>query len=315
MKTKLIITVFLWVLILTSMYSKKHSDDVHVADNFVNSIIEHKLTEKEQAERLEYLSTGSTKIYECESDFENIGTGLVIVDTSAFGKGAKVVYCKAGTDKPGYVVSGMIKGNMISDQKNKWSNASMHQWYIRPRMRIKQNLIYPILAGLTDRNWETEICRLEVVNTEGKVVREVEYSGKDFFEKHLEDECIMYYSGNYRDRRSWMELNDSVVVISGKLLNPKARINLSKSRLDFRIYWYGITDMWIDYIKVENETAVDLLKGNYDMWLNAMDNTALIYIKNMKYSSDREPCINYIIGKSTRDMVEYLMKQNKKESN
>ncbi|MBK8981069.1 MAG: hypothetical protein IPM38_01830 [Ignavibacteria bacterium] len=55
--------------------------------------------------------------------------------------------------------------------------------------------------------------------------------------------------------------------------------------------------MWLDFIEVKNNTARDLLNGNYDMWLDRMDNISTERNKEINSAAYPEKCYEYIYGK------------------
>ena len=293
MKIKMLIAVALclssFAFIFLNEFNKVKIENIPV------SAAEKKLTPEEQQNHLEYFLSARSFKLECETSYGNIGTGKVIEDSSEYGNGIQVIHCSAGLDNAGYIKGAKIPG--AGDIITKYSNDTLHTFYIRPRMRIKRELIYPMKENYNDQNLNTQICRLEIVNAEGKIVREVEFIARDFMEKNPDDEGSMYYSGNYHEGAGGFLNRDSLIVIDGKDINPAGISPDSKTKLDFRIYWYGYTDVWLDYIEVNNNVARDLLTGRYDNWLNAMDNVSANIIEQIKSTSYTGNCNNYIYEK------------------
>jgi hypothetical protein len=293
MKTKLVFALLMWIFIIGS-YIKRKSNESYPPAVTATDITVYTPGKDEQAERFEYLLSGRTGKFECETDFSENQTGSVVVDDSEYGNGITAVYCRAGTDKPGYTIKG-IKWNFYSESKNKWFNDTAHNYYIRPRIRIPRELIYPRIYELNGENWHTKVCRLEITDTDGKIVLEKEFEGKYFYEKHPDDECRIFYSGNYRDRNSYLNFMDSIITVNGKVLNPSGKINTENTKLDFRVWWYGFCDMWIDCIIINNEVAEDLQNGKYDNWLKSMNDISIEDIQPAEMPLSRRIFINSLV--------------------
>jgi len=296
MKIKLIITVFIWIIFIGSYLNKKINKTE--PQKFIEKETKNlKLSDEEQLKIQDYLLSARTEKYECERDFRKSKTGNIIEDKTDYGKGKKVIYCRAGKDTPGYLVKGVIRRNGNFDINNKWLNDTLQNFIIKPRMRIRQDLVYPLIEGINEQNTQTPVCRLEIVNTEGKIIEKVEYKAHDFWEKHPENECKFYYSGNYRSRKGFIDMFDSVIMVSGKRLNPTGKINTENTPLDFSIYWYGYTDLWLDYIEVSNEVSVRLLDGYYDMWIRSIESIEPGKLEKIKAGYMVNPCYNYLANK------------------
>ncbi|MBK8981068.1 MAG: hypothetical protein IPM38_01825 [Ignavibacteria bacterium] len=196
MKVKILIAVFLCLGSFAFIFKGEFKNKK--AENIPLNTVERKLTPQEQQMYLEYLLGAKSYKLECETDYRNIETGQVYEDNSEYGSGAKVIHFSAGRDDPGYIRGAKIP-KVQANIKTQWSNDTLHTFFIKPRMRIQRELIYPMKENFNDQNLNTQICRLEIVNTEGKVIREVEYLAKNFIERHPDDECRLYYSGNYHE--------------------------------------------------------------------------------------------------------------------
>ncbi|MBK8552235.1 MAG: hypothetical protein IPL53_14700 [Ignavibacteria bacterium] len=82
--------------------------------------------------------------------------------------------------------------------------------------------------------------------------------------------------------------------------------------VDFKVYWYGQCDMWIDYVRVDNEIAHDLFSNDlqnpqfvqYQNWLKwEADSIATLfpnaayrfYIEEFEFN--QIPCMEYVSRK------------------
>ena len=256
-----------------------------------------------QKKVLDYLSGAEMVRLECEKDYRHIKSGIAITDNSEFGKGVGVIYCSAVKDKPGYAVRGALfpdgeKGSMSSGFSD-----TAHNYYIKPRLRIKRDLIYPMSENYNEQNFFTPICRIEIVNTSGKVIYEAEFTAQSFFEMDPKDECKVFYSGNYHEGTRGVFMEDSLIMVTGKQINKTGKKSSLNGKPDYRVYWYGYTDMWLDFIEVKNETAKELLSGRYDMWLNVMDKEAVGELDRFRISPYPKVCFEYINGKLNKKEI------------
>jgi len=298
MKVKILIAVFLCLGSFAFIYKEEFKNKK--PENIPVNKAEIKLTPQEQQNYLEYLLGAKSYKLECETDYRNIETGQVFEDYSEYGSGEKVIHFSAGRDDPGYIRGAKIPKD-TGYIKTQWSNDTLHSIYFKPRMRIQRELIYPMKENFNDQNLNTQICRLEIVNTEGKVIREVEYLAKNFTESYPDDEGRLYYSGNYLEGFGGYLGLDSLIIADGKEINPKGRSPDIETKYDLRIYWYGYADVWLDFIEVKNNTARELLNGNYDTWLKAMDNVSAEKIEQFKTAPYQQTCYEYIIKKLNKN--------------
>ena len=298
MKTKLLVSIII-CLVTTAFIFKDEFKSKHSINTNFNE--ERTSIEKPdinfQKKLLDYLYGAEIVRLECEKDYRHIESGITITDNSEFGKGAGVVYCCAGKDKPGYAVRGALFSGNENGIKESGFSDTMHSYYIKPRFRIKRDLIYPMKENYNEQNFFTPICRIEIVNTGGKVIYEAEFTAKSFFEKDPEDDCKVFYSGNYHEGTRGIFMEDSLIMVTGKQINKTGKKLSSNGKPDYRVYWYGYTDMWLDFIEVKNEVAEELLCGRYDMWLNVMDNEAAVELERFRISPYPKVCFEYINAK------------------
>lgn len=223
------------------------------------------------------------------------------IDNSQFGSNQKVKFCKKDTSDPGsnagYVVYG-LKANR--EQANRYwtpyQSDSMSSWYVKPRIRIP--------TGLPPN---TLICRIEVLDWDSSIVRSVDLVAENFIDS------FNNYGGNYLDEFYSQGIPKPIKIDSSKLC-PGARRqfwdwdNVS-IKTDFRVYWYGQCDMWIDRIRVENEQArlLYLPGGNAELKIRSEVNSALLgydesrpndfYLEEFEFNTT--PCI-----KRLREIIE-----------
>jgi hypothetical protein len=225
-----------------------------------------------EAEDLENISGTSPKYYYEESE-----TGMEITDTVS--GNPRVKYCKSGRDTAGYIVKDLIenmeqinngyreesnyhgKSYYFSDRKTK-----SYRWYIKPRMRIDSIYAktYPFDTVIT----------LITNDFLGNTIDSTHILCRNFLQLKNNE---YYYDGRYLERYFNFcndELSLSFIgdtLFPGTVRNEKGvTLNLSESKVDYRIYWHGKVDVWLDYVKLEDEWAHFLF---YD-FLDALSATA-----------------------------------------
>ncbi len=304
MKTKLLISIILCLVTTAFIYKDEFKMQHSIPLNTGNEKTSHvKPDINFQKKLLDYLSGAEIVRLECERDYKYIESGTAITDNSEFGKGAGVVYCNAGKDKPGYTVRGALFPDREIGSVSSGFSDTAHNYYIKPRLRIKRDLIYPMKENYNEQNFFTPVCRIEIVNTGGKVIYETEYTAQSFLEMDPKDECKVYYSGNYHEGTRGVFMEDSLLMVTGKQINKSGKKSSLNGKPDYRVYWYGYTDMWLDFIEVKNEISKDLLSGRYDMWLNVMDNEAAGELDRFRIPSFPKACFEYINGKINKTEI------------
>ncbi len=184
-------------------------------------------------------------------------TGNDTIDNSKFGNGIKAVHCRDSCDQPGYVVKGLKANREQINCIESWGVKAVdenYKWFVKPRIRIDS-------AEAQILNRETPVCKIIVKNFNEISIKEVTLRIRHFLNSNQ-------YSGKYMEVFNYENINDTQLVVDPlnfELFNPDCK-NLwdSSCKVDFRVYWYGLCDMWIDYVRVDNEVANDIFKGVYE---------------------------------------------------
>jgi hypothetical protein len=275
--------------------------------------------------KIGYLAYGQRSDYQCEPqnyldpEHQDYGfytysehpTGNPEEDNTTYGGGARVMHCRYSTDQPGLVVS-VLKAN--HEQANVWygfmKSDNECEWYVMPRIRIDPSIVenYP----------ETEVCRIDILDWNGNPVQDYP-NGKIIYAKYFAPYLQSnQYTGDYRLEyyfsQTYNETPSAIEVTASKICPPpydgKDFIQWPGGiNTDYRVYWYGYCDMWIDYVRVENEPAHELFAPGdpyhweqqirdevKDLALYHSSNTG--YVPNNFYQEEMEfnciPCIGYV---------------------
>jgi len=156
-------------------------------------------------------------------------------------------YCSVKKNKAGYVVTGLKSHFEHKDYNSKYNFGTAQidrQWYIKPRIKIDSTGAY----------WNKKVCRIEVYNYDGDLVKEIEITGSNFIDER------MNFNTNYTDSYYKFNRNNNIIE-NGDMLNSRKKTNKKNTfcKTDIRIYWYGECNMWIDRITVEDDVAYNLL--------------------------------------------------------
>ncbi|MBZ0201975.1 MAG: hypothetical protein K8I03_03055 [Ignavibacteria bacterium] len=190
---------------------------------------------------------------------------------------------------------------------------NVYDWYIKPSIRADKIFIdNPV-------NYEEPICRIDVINYNGNTIKSVILRAKHF------KNTTGNYDGNYKEEFNFWGLDNELIIdkvypYTTNAFNPNdggwafnSRGNYptdGDNKMDIKVYWYGTCNMWIDYVRVDNDVANDLLSNNplnqnwvqYDNWLqweaslgNTNNSPLKFYIEEFEFN--HIPCMAYVSQK------------------
>lgn len=226
-------------------------------------------------------------------------------DNTTHGGGVWVRKATKNVKSPGYIATDLRTNREQINTRSKYYDApypglgdKQFNWYIKPRIRID--------APITDP--ETEVCRIEIYNFRGAndpngLIKSVTLKKINFLDGNNN------YDGRYLEEYNFYSLGNQLIVPAspyngtGNAFNPddKDRQDFSCA-VDFRVHWFGNCDMYIDYIRVEDERAHRLLTGTdveYNTWLNnelelANYNDYPIHFYSEEIEYNHIPCMSYV---------------------
>lgn len=209
-----------------------------------------------------------------------------------------------GVHQPGLVCESLI-ANREQVNTVALSNPNeidkFHNFYIKPRIRI------PI--GLPDN---TEICRIIIYNWNGpsnpnNKILEVTLKAKHF----KVDNGGNNYNGGYVEEYNFIDegfnllLLDNLAAGINKFNPDEHRITNPGCNVDFQVEWLGNCEMWIDYVRVDDDVAERLFKNDpdFELWLqneailaeSGNDNALKFYLE--EFEMNNIPCIAYVNNK------------------
>ncbi|MCE1166393.1 MAG: hypothetical protein LWX07_13425, partial [Bacteroidetes bacterium] len=197
------------------------------------------------------------------------------------GYGASGRWAQYGANSPGYLVSGLIVNGEQSDNY-KFCGAGPRDdsiWYVKPRMRIDSADVY--------RLYDSVIARIEIYNFEGDTCKTINMTGKNFVFGNP-------YNGRYIEEFNFYN-NPNPLAISGDMqhLNKGAvaefdsTYHIRNCKVDYRIWWTGRCNLWVDYVRLDDFRAHQLFKtgSNYyidklDQEINAFKDKAFIFYED-----------------------------------
>jgi|WetSurMetagenome_2_1015567.scaffolds.fasta_scaffold15127_2 hypothetical protein len=214
------------------------------------------------AERIDFKCTEMTgndnneNMYGFKNSINNKDCGIYdIIDETVFGKNAKVKYCHYDKNAPKYTDTTILSDifDYVENKKNIFSNYDFN-WQITPRIRID-----PVFANDFE-NYKLPVCCVIVINSAGDTILFT-----DILAMHFKDNLNGKYKGEYIEKYYFLPGNENLTIIpemmtnkmTGEKIKPKYR-NIK----DIKIHWYGYCDIWLDYVRVENEPAKELLTKN-----------------------------------------------------
>jgi len=216
-------------------------------------------------------SSLANKTYNWFYTYKEHQRGGDTIDNSPYGQGARVRYCGLGMSRDsGYVVKGLIANREQVNTGNPGHGCpypgygdGQFSWYVKPRLRIDSSFAANII------NNDTKICRIEVVNYEGTVIKYQDIKVINF--KELPNSS---YRGNYMETfYSQPNAPIDLTIESGWQMNPNDKVwndDNHNCQADYRVFWYGLCDMWIDYVRVDDDRANRLFKVGGDAEYEAM---------------------------------------------
>jgi len=231
--------------------------------------------------KIEWLCYGQRSDYQCEDSlretalwfysFQSAGhNGGVDSQDFRYADGNRVRYFRSqnstngGTwvDSIGTVIS-KLKANTEQCRKsgtdggNIWQTDEQWDWYIKPRIRIDSNVAHSSQNPL--------VCKIKVISENDTVLKEVDIKAINFVDssgnyngKYLEEFFRFPVGVNLTIHGAWGNNN---AYWSARGNRPPQN---EENKMDIQVYWYGNCDMWIDYIRVDNEVADKLFKGFYE---------------------------------------------------
>lgn len=266
-----------------------------------------------------YAAYGQRSDYQCEKISFGADYWFYAYDTSVVSSFANDVSDSGGIVKhaslngngpgvwEGYLVKN-LRSNREQCNKKIGHLLDRYKWFLKPRMRI------PI--GLNDT---TKVCRIEVVDWNDTVRKSIELTARNF----RANDSI--YAGNYMDKfyiqgvLSAIEL-DTNDICPGPAKDPYSWKN-DPMKTDYRVYWYGQCDLWIDYIRLEDEPARRLYEGELNTQINAEVNFAKAnfnpehpnYFYQEEFEFNHSPCIkkvNEIIESVSGNELTFMVNLN-----
>lgn len=176
-------------------------------------------------------------------------------------------------DGADWVVHG-LKSNREQSNKNWWyeMNDDWCNWYIMPKIRANKDYVN------NNANWNKEICRIDILDWNGNPVADFP-NGIILYSKNFRKNTTTNYDGNYLEKFYFIEDRDpyAIKITEGQVCPGDAKnfwdwwnVNIAA---DYKVFWYGNCDMWIDYVKVENEAAYQLFDDPVESvkWTNWME--------------------------------------------
>jgi len=194
--------------------------------------------------------------------YQNSGTGIDY--TNDMGANVNGRMCAVGTHSAGYIVKELYEnmeqinflfhdGSGKTDMQFFQSDTkdSIYFWVVKPRMRIR-------VEDFNDPNKR----ELPVVSIDIRRYDSTKISDDQTFTIKVKDFAglIGNYYGDYME--NFYNINPitheylpKLKILADSLTAGVDKDHLGISKVDYRVYWYGNVDVWLDYVRLDDEWA------------------------------------------------------------
>jgi hypothetical protein len=300
-----------------TLFADNQGPYIGQVQGILNNVNSHNMQALMMRPKIEWLCFGQRSDYQCE-DTNHIDTDLWFYafnlhdvgspyasdfyDNTVYGSNQWVRYLHGNPTDPnsaaGYVVRSLRANAEQCKSDGTFHGDSLCDWHIKPRIRIDSVVAHSPSNPL--------VCKIKVIAQDGSIVlKEVNIRASNFLDENFN------YNGRYLEEFYHFS-QDTNLTIHGAWGNwPlfSARgydaDNPNCNQADIQVYWYGNCDMWIDYVRVDNDVADQLFKGIYDnTWLQweahdiAANNCAASYNFYIElFEFNNIPCMKYVSRK------------------
>lgn len=205
--------------------------------------------------KLDMLAYSQRSDYQCEHipAFTDNVDWWYAFDYSDYGtsndndSGVVVRHLIPNTHSSGYIVKQLRANREQVDNRELLFNDANYNWYIKPRMRIDSAFANnPV-------NWNKKVCKIDVINYDGDTIIKTDLTVFQFL-----NNVNNFYNGSYKeDGFRFVDGKNHLLVDTGLFLNPR-QIDSGVCKFDIQVYWLGECELWLDYVRVDNNWANDL---------------------------------------------------------
>jgi hypothetical protein len=218
-----------------------------------------------------------------------------ITDTIIQDSGRTVLHGRVSSNNTPRYISRDVYENLQHGDLFDFNQLDSGIWLIKPLMRIDSNVV--------DNNPDANVVRIDVINFSGDTIASVPIKAQDFAIQ------TSNYSGKYLS-----EFNSSTPLsVSGNPYNSSSLNygvkNVSwknwknECKVDFRIWWYGEVDVWLDKVIVDDEFANRLFNSDTTSnknrfikqevnYFSTHSSEPVFFVDEVLFSSI--PCIKYV---------------------
>ena len=294
---------------------------IHKVQNKLADIQSHGMKSIIMRPKIAMLCYGQRSDYQCESiplnddlwfySFQSPNHVGVDINDTWQGQTQVVRYCQRDIQTTdggaGWVVS-RLKSNAeqcatFADNSG-IIDPSIKNWIVKPRVRIDSAFAHNYPNSL--------VCKIKVLGQIGDtVLKEIDIKAGDFI-----NPINNQYNGQYLEEYNFtgnsnLNIDSSWGIEAGRSARGNSTVDTMYNNVDIKVYWYGNCDMWIDYVRVDNMVAHNLLSNdlsnleylNYQRWLKweaqdiACYNESAIKFYMELFAFSNIPCMSYVSKK------------------
>lgn len=271
-----------------------NSDQVENMNNIQSAISNSHLSSLIERSKISKLCYAQRLVYEAEGNSDkNYNNGFAYQNTTAkveTDEERKVIHAFPSNSPSGYIAENIYENLQHGDlYKTNLQSADDEKWYLKPLVKIQKGI-----------DPDTKVFRIDLYNFKGEFYDSLIIRARNF---NMRNE----YSGNYVENYSidpsngerLLEFSGSTVNGINKGINEDQQSWESECHIDFKIFWYGLVEVWFDKLTVDDSWGNGLFNGDFD---HNIANEIISYKENnwsFTYFVDEVaysqiPCIKYV---------------------